>query len=637
VSLIAAGGLFWIWRVAKSPSDSNVVRNVLVLMVIICLLKVVWCNLVDSVQPSDLARYYKYGQEIATGNWHYVNSDQHPFREIFAQRAYFFTAPIFRVFGSSAAVLERANIVMQMCTLLLFFLWAKAVAGVKPAAIGVYLLAVYPDWWYAVTLASHDTPAMMLFSLILYSFSQSLAREGVFGNEHPATGRSVACFWSAIAGFSVSYLSLQRGIAPVVWIGLIVWFVSQCMLRYGDGFQAMLLWIRNRAKMLGVMLVVYALSQHLLPVHLNSHLQRRPGESTLAVLSSVGSDKDALVRDTHPWRLEYLPSAPIAERDSLIGRKLLWEKVGSGTELWLHALRVNRLTANCERMMEFAFCGIEREWFQAWDLYHWSEKRVVCSGVYTFIVLLALLRTLSLGRHPVRLGEVFALGIAFAFAVLLPLALESGSSYDMYLMIPLALSGGILTACAQPVTPSVLCSGRSVRSVSLGVAALALIVMLHQAAATQILGRFPPFFKFDESNVVGDAVSISHPLKVRLPLDSLCETTGAANAECRFTLALTHLAEKNRLRGFLSADQEEQGVFWTINWGDCPVYYELSIGGAIISSGMLKELRQPLFFDTEVAKTAAGEIEGRLRAWTTTRFADPPDLVVPALCVEYLH
>jgi len=130
-----------------------------------------WIVFFDSYQISDFNSYYNCGQSIANGRDFFCS------QPLIWKRSLVYTAPIAYLFGNSLSALEWTNLLLFLIVALVFFILGRKVYGSAPTIIGLFVFSFYPDYWYPITLASHDNTGIFwlsLFFLFFFSAHQRL-------------------------------------------------------------------------------------------------------------------------------------------------------------------------------------------------------------------------------------------------------------------------------------------------------------------------------------------------------------------------------------------------------------------------------------------------------------------------------
>jgi hypothetical protein len=603
------GIVFWTRRIGRQSTDAAVLRHCYWLLAAVLIAKIGWCCWLDSAQPNDMGRYWRYGQWLAAGNYEELFADGMFSLGLFVRRAFFYTAPIFRFVGREQWHLEIVNVALQMGTLWMLFLWGRSAIGLKATACALPWYVLYPDWWFAPTLASHDIPAMLLVSCVLWAVEgmrQEICRLQAGGES--ASGRLV--FYSVFTGVCTSYLHMVRDFGSIMlltgMLGTVFYFWG-----YGN-FRT--LWavpftLRSQELAVAQCLVLFCLvylgtNRLLLIVEEIPELQESSVLGISHLTSSVGTDEDAVFWALAPWFLQYSPALPASERTEVFTRKLLWEKLGKGLHFWPHVYRKKHVLAYSARTMEYALGGIGGDAWFCTDLTHLASLRVFCSLVYGYVALLFLIRLLIIFEFPPQTGEIVSLILAFGFLSPLLLATEAQHAYDQLLAMPMGAAVGVLSVgAAKPLgvgRPSLWN-----RRLLVGASGLTLVVGLQAllGVLVNVLGLTFATFDLVECRAGDFAVA---PERLTLDMTQRPGDTGESTdlADLEFQLSGKSL-EDGVLKFFLSSDHHRQQLMNPLDWGDCPWTWEILIDGVVVRSGLVRDLSRPVLM--EVALPAPGQ------------------------------
>ncbi len=117
-----AGIVLWTWQIRRQVTDRGILRHCYWLLLAVLTAKIGWCCWLDSAQPNDMGRYWRYGQLLANGSREELVSDGMFTLGVFVRRVFFYTAPIIRFVGPELRHLEIVNVALQMATLWMLFL-----------------------------------------------------------------------------------------------------------------------------------------------------------------------------------------------------------------------------------------------------------------------------------------------------------------------------------------------------------------------------------------------------------------------------------------------------------------------------------------------------------------------------------
>jgi hypothetical protein len=622
--IVLGGVLLWTWRIRSLGTDRDIVKHCCVMFLIVVVLKIGWCRWLNDTQPNDMERYWRYGQLLARGDYHDLQSAWKVTPGIFVRRAFYYTAPIFRFLGSEQWHLEIVNVSLQMGTLWILFLWGRSAIGLRATATALPWYVLYPDWWFAPTLASHEIPAMLLVSCVLWaseSFRRHLPQQA---REPGVLGRLLS--YTVFAGVCSAYLNVIRDFGPImlltaaVGVGMYFWGYGNFSGLWSNGVS-----LRSRESILLQCFVVFCLvytgtNLALFRLQEIPEFQERSSFPISGFLPSVATDSDATFPTLAPWLLQYTRAIPADEKNALLVRKSLWEKLGKGMEFWAHVYRKKQVLASAGRTMEYAFCGDQGSFTRPWDLPRYAFGRIYCGVVYGLLSLLVLLRLLRVEQLPMGGGEHLA--FVFGLGLLTPLLLitESQPTYDQLLIIPMGAAVGVL-ACSSEMSRNSVRFGTGKYKVLTGACCLAAAVSL-QAALGGVVNRLGmTFATIDRVKCHVGEFSV-RPERLTLNLSQpKSDAIGVAElADVEFSL-LGKSLEDGVLKFFLSSDHQNQMLMNDLPWGDCPWTWDLIIDGRVVLSGFVRDLGTPVLKELRLPEQGHSVVNCRLvvrgdRSWS---------------------
>ena len=620
--------VLWTWRVKSIDTDRIIVRDCCVMFVMVLILKIAWCCWLNNTQPNDMERYWRYGQALASGSYHDLHSVSKITPGVFARRSFYYTAPIFRFLGPEQRHLEIANVALQLCTLLLLFLWGRSAIGLRATAIALPWYVLYPDWWFAPTLASHEIPAMLLVSCVLWA-AEASRRQLICERDLGLRDFGRLLLLAGFAGMCSAYLNMIRDFGPVLLfiaamgVGLYFW-------GYGDlrGLWSIPVPVRSREFILVQCCLVFCF----IYVGTNRALfriQEIPefGESSSFPLSnliaSIATDSDATFPENAPWLIQYNSAIAADQKNALLARKILWEKLGKGLDFWAHVYRKKQVLASAARTMEYAFCGDQGSFTRPWDLPGYAIGRIYCGVVYGMLSLIVLLRLIHVEQLPIGGGEFVA--FVFGFGLLTPVLLitEAQPTYDQLLVIPMGAAAGVLACSGERCGNSVrFGSGR--RKLLAGACCLSGVVGLQAALGLAVNSLGLTFASIGQVKCHEGTVSV-RPERLTLNLgQSKGNASGkAVLADVEFELSGKSV-EDGVLRFFLSSDHQHQMLMNAMPWGDCPWTWELLIDGGGGLSGFVRDLGNPHLQELGLKERGRSVVHCRLvvrgdRRWSLKR------------------
>lgn len=642
------GIVFWTRRIGRQSTDAAVLRHCYWLLAAVLIAKIGWCCWLDSAQPNDMGRYWRYGQWLAAGNYEELFADGMFSLGLFVRRAFFYTAPIFRFVGREQWHLEIVNVALQMGTLWMLFLWGRSAIGLKATAMALPWYVLYPDWWFAPTLASHDIPAMLMASCVLW------AAEGVRcrlrqSQVSPIAARKSLIFYTISGGMCTALLNVVRDFGPIMLLtvvsGTLLYVVG-----YGDlrALRARPFSFQTRESAVLQCLVLFCVvyigtNRTLLWAEDIPELRKNSSLGVAHLTTSVGTDDDGMFIHLAPWFLHYVPVLPPDEANEVFARKLLWEKLGKGAQFWTHVYRKKQVLAVAARTMEYAFCGDGGSYLQTWDIPHHAMGRIYCGLLYGVLSLLVLLRLLVLDQLPIGGGEFIGWILGLGLLTPLLLATEAQNAYDQLLAMPMGAAVGVLAVgAAKPLSNTEPSLWK--RRLLVGSGCLMLVAVVQGALGDVVNAQGLTFATIDLVECRAGECDVSPE---RLSLD-LHQRPGDASgstdlADVDFQLSGRSL-EDGVLKFFMSSDHNRQKLMKPVVWGDCPWRWDFLIDGVVVRSGLVRDLSRPVL--TEVALPVAGQQSARCRLvvrgdpqWTAGfKGADEFEIVPQArIAMEYFY
>ncbi|MFM8478566.1 MAG: hypothetical protein ACKOEO_22510, partial [Planctomycetaceae bacterium] len=145
---LAALAAVWFRMVDGARSERALAIRMLMLTGVMAMLKLYWLGHVESVPRSDYAEYYKYGKQMAAGDWEAIRNESKAQSAIYLRRASVCTLPVVLCFGSSISTFEVVYTAVQSLTAVMFCLLVRRISGMRAAAYALPLLLISPEIWY---------------------------------------------------------------------------------------------------------------------------------------------------------------------------------------------------------------------------------------------------------------------------------------------------------------------------------------------------------------------------------------------------------------------------------------------------------------------------------------------------------
>lgn len=650
LALIGTAVAGFVYLVRGSQNDKEVHRCAFVGIGIIFLAKVGWIACLDSVQPMDYEQYWEYGTAMAAGDWDSIRLLSHVYKWLYVVRSFVYAFPVAKIFGASLGGLEIANVLVQVLTMIIFYLVGRDLIGARAACISIPFFAMYPDVWFAPTLATHETPAL-LWMACLFWLVEKLRR----AVQRSCDLRFAACVQffvlATLTGVTVAIIDLQRSYGPFV-VGATIVYTGFVCLRYVGRVEVFQWAAVNRAirRNLGIcLLVILVASTAAITVHrgtvryLETFVGAGDRTSTLGMLTANESSKSSYVGHTLSWRFLYYPALPAEEKTEFAIRKLLWEK--SRADFWRFLVRNNEILQEPDFVMQFAYCGMHGDSGAAsWDISYWQMRRFICNGVYCCLCLFSILRLVLIKEYPLADGEAFMVGFSISGVVaILTLTVVTGP-YDTFLVFPLAWNAGMLVAgVGRSRVPAIPYKG-VVQRLKWGLVFAGVILISHKSLTVVVDTTglsLPPFGSAEDSVAIGesDEVQLS-PNRVSLAFREFEDRRIPAEAVSLTVPIPDRVLKTNHVRFFLTGDQRTRQILnKNSGWENIPITYSLTVGTETVASGPLSDLSVPQFIRhkfSEQSRNGAGlGITLTLHNSQVVQLSDEQQW--PVVAVEYLY
>lgn len=413
------------------------------ILLVATLARLVWVQHFDSMQVSDFGTYYACGLKMAWPNLALPDLDC---GRIYQIRAFFYSFPIFRVFGDSLKAIELSNIFLFLISSLTYLFLAIRLIGTNAAVLGLPVFCFFPDLFYSVTLTSHDNPGITYlgFGFALYLILQKQIEEKKW---------PTSLVLSLALGLVLLLLMWQRSyhhpFAAMMLIGVFLPLVN------GDTFKAIL---PRVALLVAIPLFVFVV----LGSYLKNQVITGPQNLSMSMsgyLTATQIDGSNRYSELSRWRAYVHPVLVKADRaDTAIGKILVeWgQDPGLGLR---HVQRKNRILSDGAGVYRFARRPLE----PASDVtggqvtvvnnQHTSIQRLWIA-IFTIAGWLVILARLALVRSiPFKEEEYPIWGFSVILYLLLLFIGEAQPRYNIFLIYPLSLSAGLVFSYLFKTSP----------------------------------------------------------------------------------------------------------------------------------------------------------------------------------------
>lgn len=212
ILLAALGGLAALsaprWLGAAGGGWALAGRALLALLVLASLS---FALLLPANQPSDFGIYWRCGAAVGTPLREWLELCQSVYlrpSSVFWRRSLFYTAPILGL-GGDYAVLRAANALLLALTLWLLHRAARGEGGERFALIALLAAALFPEFWFALPLATSDHVALPCIVLALLAMARMQ--------------RAMPPWWLGLALGALIFLADQaRSIGPLLMLTLML-------------------------------------------------------------------------------------------------------------------------------------------------------------------------------------------------------------------------------------------------------------------------------------------------------------------------------------------------------------------------------------------------------------------------------
>jgi len=648
ISIFAASILLG-WYVSQKPEDRHrFVYALAVTVLFLIALKSIWILKNPAVQINDYAIYWSNACRMAEGDWASLPNAS-PINKTYVQRSFLYFYPLVAIFGPDPENVAWCNLVVQTFTVILVTIFARKAIGSTAAIATMPLLVAFPDFWFGLTIASHDVPAMFLLA-VFFLFADRVFFSGKSRWTPAPLNVAVQILYAALLGVVSGLLEIQRSYWPILFVSVVVFGGKVAMsgflqtdLRRGERVFRGLMPIGLASV---VILLMFSTSSYI-----SDRIESRTGKlgssSALGYVSGIDSGTNAKWNDIAPWSHKYFPAIPDGLKFQAALRRLVNEKLLRWDDFFVHLFRKNIQFAGFDYTMYHA---VRQEFsVHCWeDRIRWFEaRRVYCSLMgfilgSCFLVRLAVSSLVRFGH-----GEWLLLGFSFCGILIELLLTEAVAVYDIFFGFLYCFAVGRLIECWAG-TGRCESLGVCLRSQRyccfLALSFIATLLCLHIAVGSSLGRVFSAFSRFSsvapvksdlagqiDASLLEDGVSFSATLtKCRSEgEDSLSWVGASAILECPSGLSFKG--------GFLlTGDHRRNKQPFEDEWQGLPVKYELRVNSLLISSGPLADLNTPRFISADDSwKVQSGELIIDIRLISTADWEAVSSVRAPAIAIEF--
>ncbi len=569
-------------------------------------LKFLWVLNIDSVQTGDYEKYWRYGKALAMHDAAQIGDANWPTRIVYLQRAWAFTNPIVRMLGPNFSAIEISSVLIQFLTTVLCALLIRRMFSLQAACCSLPFLILYPPFWYAPTLAAINTAGFL--SMIVIWCLVDVGTKFLCSLYGKLLATSDYLKWGGLTVLFAVFLALidLQKLFGIFVIFTAVFTGCYAVLRY--------LWMPYEKRPLNFFRTVFmAVAMLYFSWHFSRMMQKSvnadlvrmngpfPALSMVEYLSSVDSTTNGDGRSLDNWRFAYVPVVPKALRNRLLFRKLLHEKVASGIDLWLCALRKNAFmslqTDYKNRTFGGYAAGVEGRW--EFTRVPWnSTQNWILQGFYSVMLLLSLHRLLCSKMMPIAASELFPIVfVVFQYLVIL-MALEAGPYYGHILGFPLAWSAGLVVSRISNGPRSVRALTPELFSMLPGALTLTVVIVWHLIAGMAVDRSELAFLKIQQKEDAAPSGAATVELsRVHAALSFPAGTSRLRSGDsvtASFVIPAA-FARNPELCFFLSVNARARNIYRkNTYWDALPIEYELVAGEKVVRKGQLGELHPPV-------------------------------------------
>jgi hypothetical protein len=662
----------WFRIVDRARSERQLAIRMLLLTGIMALLKLYWLSHVEGIPRSDYAEYYKYGKQMALGDWDAIRNESKVQSAIYLRRASVCTLPVVLCFGSSISTFEIVNTAVQSLTAVMFCLLVRRISGMRAAAYALPLLLISPEIWYQAGMITHNVFGYFWIVATWLAFDGYLIHAARL--QHHGVGwpfrLAGAVFWGMVVGVGVTMIDISKGYGIFFQAGLlaVTVFGPPVMRSLAGTVSDGLCFASGRY----TFLIISLMTSQLLLTCADSVLLSRSGLKLPptwlpAHASSVESAGPGGGEALAVWISRYHFRTPQSHVKPVIFRKLLHERFGQATEALMCVFRKNRLLCSVVDAMghsqdsvapSHAAPAIE-------NLRFGSMQFALCNAVMLalgigFIARLILPEPLVSSRSELLPSITTGLVLAVIY-----LAFEAHPYYSVNFVFPFCWSAGValdrLRRTFAPVTVSPGFAFRRLFSADrLAGAATGITLLCCYCLLGTVVDRSGlTFFRVaagsggSESGLAGTAEVKGLPenaaagvSRVHGWLEFRTESGVVRKGE-RIVQRFIVQTGRSRLPGlsfFISGNQRARIHRINDNWKSLPFRYSVSIEDFVLAENRpIEELALPRFRSVPRHLWDSAGKDSRTEVTVTVTLECTEDVAIgrlsppPAVAIEYFH
>ena len=442
-------------RITRLVDDRARIRTAGLLLLGVGLIKLLWISGVDTAQTGDYQKYADYGIQMASDDWNSFSDREHTGFLIFLRRAFVWTYPLSLGVVRGFIQADVVNVALQLGSTALFGWLVSRMFSVSVACCSIPFFVLYPGFWYAPTIMSHNTPgyfwmlaAWCSFEKLRQSASDCLSNGRVI--RHWVT----FLMWCLTLGICCGLMELTKSLNQVLVASLGLIAGLELLRRLASGGNV-LEFSSHRSGLLfcGGMLVALLISGQTLKLVDEQILQKAgnislPSVSFVDHILGVDSETDGSAIWVNWWKRDYFPLLRGALKEQLAVRKILHEKLTCGIQAFLGVLRRNHFYSL--QSMDYAwraFGGRAGSTEGAQEVYRvpWcGMQRRLIQGTCLLLLFCTAARILLCPMFPITAAELFPLCFSVGGYLAIVLLAEAAPYYGEIGVFPMIWSTGLI-------------------------------------------------------------------------------------------------------------------------------------------------------------------------------------------------
>lgn len=439
-------------RIVSLNEDRKRMRLAGLLLLVTGVLKVLWILLIDTDQTGDYKKYLSYGQQMAAGDWSSFEGRWNAF-SLFLRRAYVWLYPLLSITGGGRTVIEASNVLLQLLTAVMFLWIASRMFCVSVACCSLPFLLMYPGFWYAPTIVSHNTPGYfwLLAVWCLFEILRMLEEPLVVGTSgvRRLIQRAFVCL---NLGICLGLLELTKSYKPIVLLSLASMAILDTLSRHMQigSNSGCYKWFRYKRIWLfiGAACVISVCVERTVDAILVAKAGPISPSEFLEKILGVDSQTDGSAPYLNWWKRYYFPIVSGPERRELAVRKLVHEKLTGGIITFTGILLKNAfysIQSMDNPLHTFGALSGKVEGFEEVRRVPWHGMQIrAVYATYSFLLLATAIRCFLAPLFPVTRSELFPLCFCGGGYIALVLVAESCPYYGEIAAFPMTWSTGLV-------------------------------------------------------------------------------------------------------------------------------------------------------------------------------------------------